>query len=263
MACGNNQVSRSGLHSAPAPLTGPAGPAPTRSQLTPEQLAVVKQQARSAMEQAERKASAALTPAAANGAVKEARRALDVVRRMRAPMRERAALVRDLERKLEDVKRTAVSATELHHQAVRATEHARRDQELISKVPGGDRLSPAHLGVPPYRSAQSAPPVDRVRAKDHTPSGATPANSKNVRQRQQQSKWEPRGSQPPDVGVIAGTDHVVSFKTGGPTGDQTLIADGDYSDDKDGFDQNHNHYGSAHEGGWIDQDRGHYTGPDH
>jgi hypothetical protein len=81
--------------------------------------------------------------------------------------------------------------------------------------------------------------------------------------------WEPRASEPPDAGVIEGTDDVVSFKTGGPTGDQTLIRDGDYSDDKDGFDglpgdRHHNHYGSRQEDdGWIDQDRGYYTGPDH
>lgn len=263
MACGNNEVSRSRLHSSPAPLVGPAGPASTRSQPTPEQVAVVKQQARSAMEQAERKAAAAATTAATNNAVKEAQRALDVARRMRAPMSERAALVRELERKLEDVKRTAVSATDLHQQAVRATEQVGRNQELMSKVPGGDRLSPGQLGVPTYISAQSEPPVDRERAKDYAQPGAAPANSRNMGQQQRQSTWEPRGSQPPDVGVIAGTNHVVSFKTGGPTGDQTLIADGDYSDDKEGFNQNHNHYGSAREGGWIDQDRGHYTGPDH
>lgn len=83
------------------------------------------------------------------------------------------------------------------------------------------------------------------------------------RQHQRHSSWEPRGSQPPDVGVISGTELVVSFKTGGATGDQTLIADGDYSDDREGFDERHNHYGSAREGGWIDQDRGYYTGPEH
>lgn len=263
MACGNNQVSRSGLHSTPAPLTGPAGPAPTGSQLTPEQVAVVKLQAMSAMEQAERKASAATTPAAASDAVKDAQRALDVARRMRGPRSERAALVRDLERKLEDVKRAAVSGTYQHHQAVQATEQVRCDQELVSKIQSGDRLGRTHLGIPPYMSARPVPPIDRERAKDYATSQARSANSENVGRQQKHSTWEPRGSQPPDVGIIAGTDQVVSFKTGGPTGDQTLIADGDYSDDKQGFDQNHNHYGSGREGGWIDQDRGHYTGPDH
>lgn len=78
------------------------------------------------------------------------------------------------------------------------------------------------------------------------------------------STWSPAGSQPPNVGTIAGTDHVVSFKTGGKQGDGTLIADGDYSDDRDGFDENHNHYGSRREGpGYFSKDRGHYTGPDH
>jgi len=41
------------------------------------------------------------------------------------------------------------------------------------------------------------------------------------------SSWTPASSQNPDVGIIAGTDHTVSFKT---SGDETLIADGDYSE---------------------------------
>lgn len=48
------------------------------------------------------------------------------------------------------------------------------------------------------------------------------------------SQWEPRSSQPPDVGVVESTDDVVSFKT---KGDHTLIADGDYSDNARGFDK--------------------------
>jgi len=36
------------------------------------------------------------------------------------------------------------------------------------------------------------------------------------------------------------------------------------SDDSDKFDEEHNHYGSRREGpGRFDEDRGHYTGPDH
>lgn len=86
------------------------------------------------------------------------------------------------------------------------------------------------------------------------------------------STWDPPGSRPPHVGTIAGTDHVVSFKTGGPTGDHTLIADGDYSDRPEAFDgkpgrRGHDHYGSKREKDeqdpdrWIDEDRGKYTGP--
>ena len=72
--------------------------------------------------------------------------------------------------------------------------------------------------------------------------------------------WEPRSSQAPDVGVIAGTDHVVSFKT---RDDDTLIADGDFSDDNHGFSRDpdgakaHDHYGP-----WGGTERGRYTGPD-
>jgi len=82
------------------------------------------------------------------------------------------------------------------------------------------------------------------------------------------SHWTPASSQNPDAGVIEGTDHVVSFKTGGPTGDQALIADGDYSEGDgtgakeafDAFNAGHDHYGSAREGGWIDQVRGFFSG---
>jgi hypothetical protein len=81
--------------------------------------------------------------------------------------------------------------------------------------------------------------------------------------------WEPSGSQPPDVGIVAGTDHVVSFKTGRKGTDNeehTLIADGDYSDDAEGFRKAHNHYGRRRERdrpGYFSDDRGYYTGPDH
>jgi hypothetical protein len=242
MACGNNEVSRSGLHSEPKPLAGPSDPAAFRTTSNPQQVAAVQQQARNAMGQAERKASAATNSSAARDAVKDAQRAVNTARRMQGQAKERASLIRELESKLEDIKRAAANATDPRDQTVGTTEQVRRDQEPTSRIQSRDRLSRSLLGVPPHLSAQSG---------------------NNVEQRQGQSTWDPRGSQPPDVGVIAATGQVVSFKTGGPTGDQTLIADGDYSDDKDGFDQNHNHYGSAREGGWIDQDRGHYTGPDH
>lgn len=74
------------------------------------------------------------------------------------------------------------------------------------------------------------------------------------------SRWTPRSSEPPYVGVIDDTDHVVSFKT---KGDDVIIADGDYSEDNKGFSRNpdnskaHNHYGP-----WGAKDRGRYTGPD-
>ena len=169
MACGNNQVSRSGLHSDPAPLTGPAGPAPTSSQLTPEQVAVVKRQARSAMEQAERKASAAATPAAASDAVKEAQRALDVARRMRGSMSERAALVRDLERKLESVERVA--------------KRVQRDQELVSRFQAADQLRRSLLGVPAHLTARSATPAERQLARGYAQVADKPRNSKYAGQR--------------------------------------------------------------------------------
>jgi hypothetical protein len=79
-----------------------------------------------------------------------------------------------------------------------------------------------------------------------------------------QQGWTPRGSQSPDVGVVADTDHVVSFKTKNDQ-DRTIIADGDFSDDNKGFRRRHNDYGEKREapGEYFDVDRGHYTGPDH
>jgi hypothetical protein len=77
---------------------------------------------------------------------------------------------------------------------------------------------------------------------------------RNRAARQRPSTWTPAASQPPQVGTIADTDDVVSFKTGGPNGDDTLIADGD---DNEGFDRGeHDHYGQ-----WGGTDRGYYSGP--
>lgn len=82
-------------------------------------------------------------------------------------------------------------------------------------------------------------------------------------ERQRRGGWEPAGSKPPDVGVVEGTDDVVSFKTGGPSGQDTIIADGDYSDDPKGFNGTRGDRGHDHHGPWGSQDRGKYTGPGH
>lgn len=78
-----------------------------------------------------------------------------------------------------------------------------------------------------------------------------------------QSTWTPRASQPPYAGVVDGTDDIVSFKTGGPTGKETLISDGDYHGDEDdsedmnkAFRGHHDHYGPS-----GNTTRGYYTGP--
>src|ERR1700728_2303534 len=107
MACGNNMVSRSGLHAAPVPLTGPSGPTAFMHPLGPQQVAATQRQTRYAMEQAEQRASTAASAGAAASAAKDAQRALDAARRMRAPADQRAALIRELERRFEAVKRAA------------------------------------------------------------------------------------------------------------------------------------------------------------
>ena len=147
MACGNNMVSRSGLQSAPAPLTGPGGAVAFTAPLTPQQVSATQQQTRRAMEQAEQRASAAATASAAARAVKDAQRALDEARRMRAPAGQRAALIRELEHRLEAVKRTA--------DRVSPTDQAKEDRRRGEF--GADRLSRMSLGVPP--SLTSAPNV--------------------------------------------------------------------------------------------------------
>jgi len=151
MACGNNMVSRSGLQSAPVSIAMPAGPAFAQPQPSPERVAAVQQQTRAAMDQAERRAAAATTPAAAAGAVKDARRALDEARRMRGPAKERAALVRELERKFNLVKGEAARADQ--------SAAAERDRQRAAHASAAEsgRLSPARLGV------VSAPsPIDAV-----------------------------------------------------------------------------------------------------
>jgi len=134
MACGNNMVSRSNLQSAPAPISMPAGPGPAgRAAPTQHQVAAAQRQIRGVMDQAERKAASATSASAATAAVKEAQRALDSARRMGGPARERTALVRDLERRLEQCKLDADRA--LGKLALRSVPDA------------GGRLDPGQLGV--------------------------------------------------------------------------------------------------------------------
>lgn len=152
-------VSRSGLQSAPVTVSVPGGFAPARPQSTAQQAAVVQQQVRSAMEQADRKATTAATPSAARDAVKAAQRALDAARRMRGPAKERASLVHELERKLDDVKRKATVATDSHQQGERAAAGASRQAEVWS-AQAADRLDRTLLGVPVHRVRQvSVPPA--------------------------------------------------------------------------------------------------------
>jgi len=73
--------------------------------------------------------------------------------------------------------------------------------------------------------------------------------------------WDPPGSQAPNAGIVAGTDggpdEAVSFKTGiGATEGETLIADGDKSDDRKDFDKKHDH---SYPDRYVE--RGAYTGP--
>jgi hypothetical protein len=99
-------------------------------------------------------------------------------------------------------------------------------------------------------------------------------NFADYEERQEQTRrspkgpWTPARSEPPYVGIVAGSDgglnNMVSFKVNQkePPYDDVLIADGDYSEDAKGFDKSHDH-------SWYDpetgergyEDRGHYTGP--
>lgn len=83
-------------------------------------------------------------------------------------------------------------------------------------------------------------------------------NSGGNRGRRNNGGWTPRV-----VGTVGNTDKVVTLREGlGDNDGYTLIADGDKS--KKDFDANHNHYGQKREGGGrVNEDRGHYTGPEH
>lgn len=121
------------------------------------------------MEQAERKAATAATPSAAIKAVKDAQHALDAARRMRGPARrERASLVRELERKFERVKKAAATATESHQQAEWLKVSAQQEQRASVRVQATDRLSRMKLGVPAHMMAtQPAPPASPGSAPTH------------------------------------------------------------------------------------------------
>jgi hypothetical protein len=113
------------------------------------------------MDQAERRAAAATTRAAASDAVREAQRALDAARRARGPASERAAMIRELERKLEQVKRTATAAVDASDQAERTANNIRRENELAATIQATDRLSAACLGTPARRVSVSEPAVPK------------------------------------------------------------------------------------------------------
>lgn len=163
MACGNNMVSRSGLQSAPVAISMPSAFAPATHQPSAQQVTLMRQQARSAMEHAERKASDAPTPSAARDAVKDAKRALDAARRIGGRDGGRTSLVRELERKLDDVKRKADAVTGTSRQSEKASADARREAEVRS-LQAADRLNSKSLGVPAHQvRPPSTPPIDRQR----------------------------------------------------------------------------------------------------
>ena len=159
MACGNNMVSRAGLQSAPAKVSLPSLPGLlTPPPPSPQQVAAIRQQAQSAMAQAEQRAAAAVTAAAASEAVREAQRALDTARRMPGPARERAALVRDLERKLGQVKQAAsAQGQEDHLGQVGGGGLAGRKENVRVSIAAIDRLGQMALGVIPAGNVRHAP----------------------------------------------------------------------------------------------------------
>lgn len=158
MACGNNMVSRSGLQSPPVSVAMPVGPGPALFPSSSQQAAAVQEQSRAAMEQAERKAATAATPSAAINAAKDAQRVLDAARRMRGPANERASLVRELERKLEHVKKAAATVAENHEHAEQLTMRAQLERETAIRIQSTDRLSRMQLGVPAHLAVLTAPP---------------------------------------------------------------------------------------------------------
>ena len=184
MACGNNMVSRAHLQSSPAPIAMPDGSGTAGSQPSPQQVAAVQRQARATMDGAERQVASATTPAAANAAVKEAQRAVDVAHRMRGSISERSSIIRELERKLEVVKRTASAAVDIALQAERAADRIRRDAELAERIQAASHLTAAFLGVVPAQLAvKTASPAERSLGQGYAQVGGKPRNSKYAGQR--------------------------------------------------------------------------------
>jgi hypothetical protein len=175
-------VFRSGVHSAPVAISMPSGPGPaSRTAPAPEQVEAVKQQISGAMDQAERKAAAAMTPSAAINAVKDAQRALDSARRMRGPAPDRTSLVRDLERRLEQCKLAADKA--IGAMALGEQDAERRRREYASVPDGGGRLSPDQLGVRDKRAIRNYTrekyyDPDSYKAINSALSGKTPGGQK-------------------------------------------------------------------------------------
>jgi hypothetical protein len=135
MACGNNMVSRSRLQSSPVPIAMPSGPDPAvRQMLNVAEVAAVRSRVEREMDQAVSRARAATSTAEVANAVRDAEKALSDAARMKAPEKDRRALVRDLQRKLDQMKRDA----------------ARLDASAVAEH---DRLSATRLGVVPLQTA--------------------------------------------------------------------------------------------------------------
>jgi hypothetical protein len=112
------------------------------------------------MDQAERRAASVTTHAAASDAVKEAQRALNAARRIRGTASERSSIIRELERKLEQVKRTVAVAVDASEQAGLTVDRIRRQSEFVARVQADDRLGAALLGVPSRATSQASATVD-------------------------------------------------------------------------------------------------------
>jgi hypothetical protein len=139
MACGNNMVSRSRLQSSPVPIAMPSGPDPAvRQMLNVAEVAAVRSRVEREMDQAVSRARAATSTAEVANAVRDAEKALSDAARMKAPEKDRRALIRDLQRKLDQMKRDA----------------ARLDASAVAEH---DRLSATRLGVVPLQT-----PIDAV-----------------------------------------------------------------------------------------------------
>ena len=159
MACGNNMVSRSALQSAPTPLSIPAAPSLARVRADERHAASAQQQIRSVLSAAERQVSSAQSQPAAAQAVKDAQRAVDAARRLKdVPARVRGDLVREAERQLASVKRSAAQVESA------ADSESDRRQRLSQERAEWDRLSQMSLGVANRSVApmqQAAPPASK------------------------------------------------------------------------------------------------------
>lgn len=161
VACGNNKVSRSGLHTQPVTLSQPV--LPTLNQGVRERAVQAAKNANERVGQAAQELRAASSASAVRSALRTAQRALDDARRAGGDRLTRGQ-IRDLEKQVEQLRRQATEKTS-----------ALEGQEVAQLAAIRDSLGRQALGVPVLRlnlalvEALQRAPIDQPAPKAKTP----------------------------------------------------------------------------------------------